>query len=934
MKIIIIILCTVAIFSAKSYLFSVIISLYNTERYLDDSIGSIINQTIGFNNIQLILINDGSTDNSEKLCLKYKNIYTSNIVYVKIEHSGVSKARNIGLKYAKGLFINFLDSDDKWDIKAFEHVYLYFKLFKNLQLIGCRIKYFESSDKYHFLDYKFKKTKIANLNEEYNLIHLSASSSFFRSSSLKGLQFIEGLLFGEDSRFIITILLNNPIIGFIREAVYYYRKRLDSSSAIQNSEQSYKFYFYTIEYVEQYIINESIKLYNSILPFIQFYLAYDLLFRIKASAYKYLDSNNFLRYCKRIENLLRLIEDKYFLEQNIFSSKLIIFALSKKYDSDQRYKITFQNNSFLYSNKEIINLNIYKSIIYWNIVEMQQNNLHIEGEDRFWMPKKDFYYYCQLENKKFFPEYYYYSGNDFTTIYGTMNKGRIISFNIKLKMKEEQTLHFYLVFRNKNIELSTTYGESTHIPPIENAYYIIKNYILVNNNNTITIKKFSNNLQISLESKYTKSLIKIKKGYLVKTRNKIINIRNTQKDNKKNQIWLINDRKNQAGDNGEYFFRYLNSKNINAIQFYFIIRKNCSDYERLKIFDNIIDLDSKEYLELFYNADKIISSVAESWVINPYGEDGKYICDFYNFQYIYLNNGVIKDDISLYINKIKTNFDLIITSSYKEYKSLLNKNYGFKKRNIILTGLPRFDNLKNLEKKVNTDKIILIFPTWRMYIKGMRDLINHESIQSKSFINTNYFNFYNDLINDQLLLRKMKENNYRGILCLHPIFKEQWIFFEKNNIFDIKKNCFEQELIVKSSLLITDYSSLSFDFGYIQKPLIYTQFDYKEYRQNHFKEGYFDYKRDGFGPICYDMQCTIKTIISQIENECKINKLYLMRIKRFFEYSDENNNYRIYQEIIKEKNNISYLSNSIPLFILSLLIIKKIINQESYTINK
>ena len=344
---IIIILCSTAVYSAKIYLFSVIMSIYNTARYLDDSIESIINQTIGFNNIQLILINDGSTDNSEEICLKYKKLYKSNIVYVKLNHSGVSKARNIGLKYSKGLYINFLDSDDKWDFKAFEYVNLYFKLFKDLQFICCRIKYFESSDKYHFLDYKFRKTKIANLTEDYHLIHLSASSSFFRRSSLKGLSFIEGLSFGEDTIFIITILLNNSIIGLIREAIYYYRKRLDSSSAIQNNEKNSNFYFLTIEYVEKFLINESIKLYNKILPFIQFYLAYDILFRIKSRAYKYLDFNNYNKYCRTIENLLQQIDDKYFLEQKIFSSQLKIFTLSKKYCLDQRYKITFQRNSFL-----------------------------------------------------------------------------------------------------------------------------------------------------------------------------------------------------------------------------------------------------------------------------------------------------------------------------------------------------------------------------------------------------------------------------------------------------------------------------------------------------------------------------------------------------------------------------------------------------------
>ena len=124
----------------KSFLFSVIISIYNTGRYLDDCIGSLLNQTIGFSRIQIILINDGSTDNSEKVCLKYRNSFEKNIIYIKTDHSGVSKARNIGLKYAKGLYINFMDSDDKWDLKAFYFVKIFFKLCDKVDLVTGRIK--------------------------------------------------------------------------------------------------------------------------------------------------------------------------------------------------------------------------------------------------------------------------------------------------------------------------------------------------------------------------------------------------------------------------------------------------------------------------------------------------------------------------------------------------------------------------------------------------------------------------------------------------------------------------------------------------------------------------------------------------------------------------------------------------------------------------
>ena len=424
---IIIIIYSISFYSTNCYLFSVIISIYNTGRYLDDSIGSLINQTIGFNKIQLILINDGSTDDSENICLKYKKLYPNNIIYVKLFHSGVSKARNIGLDYASGSYINFLDSDDKWDSKAFKIVSIFFKYYKRINIVGCRIKCFESSNNYHFLDYKFKRTRIVNVTKDYYYIHLSSSSSFFRRLYIKKKKFVEKIYLGEDIRFITNILINNPYIGFIREALYYYRRRKDSTSAVQNSEYNYKYYFWTIKYVQQYIIEESMKTYNKIISFIQYYIAYELLFRLQSKAYNYLNISDYNKYCKLIENLLKKIEDKYFLEQKIFPSYLLIFALSKKHDVDKRLDIKFENNSFIYSDYVMINLRNYKNIIIWKYIEINENILHLKGEDRFWMPRKNYYYYCEIESKKFYPNYYYYQEYDYFTMYGNLRKGRLVS---------------------------------------------------------------------------------------------------------------------------------------------------------------------------------------------------------------------------------------------------------------------------------------------------------------------------------------------------------------------------------------------------------------------------------------------------------------------------------------------------------------------------
>ena len=99
----------------RQFIISVVIPVYNVERYLAETLDSVIGQSLGFEkNIQIILVNDGSPDNSEEICLKYQNRFPDNIVYVKKENGGVSSARNEGIEYIKGKYVNFLDSDDCW----------------------------------------------------------------------------------------------------------------------------------------------------------------------------------------------------------------------------------------------------------------------------------------------------------------------------------------------------------------------------------------------------------------------------------------------------------------------------------------------------------------------------------------------------------------------------------------------------------------------------------------------------------------------------------------------------------------------------------------------------------------------------------------------------------------------------------------------------
>ena len=109
------------------YKVSVVTAVYNVEEYLQEMIESITVQTIGFANVQLILIDDGSQDSSGQICDQYALQYPENIIVIHKENGGVSSARNEGLRYVKGEYINFTDADDMLENNALELMFAYLK---------------------------------------------------------------------------------------------------------------------------------------------------------------------------------------------------------------------------------------------------------------------------------------------------------------------------------------------------------------------------------------------------------------------------------------------------------------------------------------------------------------------------------------------------------------------------------------------------------------------------------------------------------------------------------------------------------------------------------------------------------------------------------------------------------------------------------------
>ena len=296
----------------------------------------------------------------------------------------------------------------------------------------------------------------------------------------------------------------------------------------------------------------------------------------------------------------------------------------------------------------------------------------------------------------------------------------------------------------------------------------------------------------------------------------------------------------------------------------------------------------------FLFAEKIISSGASDFTMNPFGNDRKYFIDLFNFKYYYLQHGVACADLSVWLNRFYKNIYRIFASSERERQAFIDSPYYYGEQKIVVTGQTRFDALYD-EK----EKLILVLPTWRKSIKESYD-INTTSVYFDGFKDTEYFKFYNNLINDERLLEVMRKHGYKGLFCMHPIHKEQTIDYTENDVFKVNQGYVDyNDVFARAALTLTDYSSVIFDFAYLKKSIVYTQFDKEDFFAGQiYDEGYFSYENDGFGPVCYDYESTVDALIKAVERDCVNEEKYLDRISSFFTYDDKNNSARALEEII------------------------------------
>ena len=221
--------------------FSIIVPVYNVEKYLDRCVNSLIKSIYSLNNCEILLIDDGSTDSSSNIIDRYSNDYS----YIKSFHKtngGLSDARNYGLAMAKGEYVIFIDSDDEVNVKLFKDIlmkmndYHHDILLWDATIIDEKSKKIVSSLNYYYIHNGLDVNKIYSGTEVIDY-QLSYSSDFVttvwlgaykKSFLLDNQLFFEKGLFHEDELWTIKVLLSSNKVCYLNSKAYLYRQRENS----------------------------------------------------------------------------------------------------------------------------------------------------------------------------------------------------------------------------------------------------------------------------------------------------------------------------------------------------------------------------------------------------------------------------------------------------------------------------------------------------------------------------------------------------------------------------------------------------------------------------------------------------------------------------------------------------------------------------------
>lgn len=359
-------------------------------------------------------------------------------------------------------------------------------------------------------------------------------------------------------------------------------------------------------------------------------------------------------------------------------------------------------------------------------------------------------------------------------------------------------------------------------------------------------------------------------------------------------VWIIGELPYKAQDNGLHFFKYLRD-NHPEIDAYYVIEPDSPERSNLAGYDHVISFRSKQHVDVALAADRFIGTHHPDYLYPT--RSPRFGAAVASAPKIFLQHGVMgaKWMVPNY-GKKSSDFvtDLVITSSERE-KQIFIKDFGYSADEVAVTGLARFDALLADDVDVRQGQILII-PTWRPWLQD-----------PETFTESAYFERWSSLLSAEAITGLVEHHGCEVVFCLHPNMQQFTHHFDRHGITVVSQGEVDvQYLMKRSAVMITDYSSVAFDFSFLDKPVAYYQFDSRRFAQPHVSA-----PEELPGPTFIDEEELTTWLTDALMEGGTITDEYNRRSRRFLTHRDRRASERTFGAVTKVKSSHSPLTRAL-----------------------
>lgn len=830
-------------------LFSLVVAVYNSLPYLDAFLASLEVQSFGLDRVQIILVDDGSTDASLDLCRTFAARHRSTIVLTR-PNGGPGAARNTGLDAATGTWVSFPDPDDLLTPDYLRHVADFLARHDDVEIAATPlIRFLEEQGSLrdtHPLRFKFAQgTRVIDLADEPEAVQLSSGTAFLRRDLIesRGLRFDELLRPDfEDAHLIARYLLRSdrPALGVVAEAHYHYRKR---PGAVSLADGSWA----------------------------------------RSGKYDVVPRRGFVDLLDQARTLLggspRWLEN------------LLLYNLAWYLRADEKVSTPLAGqppaviDSFLQSLAEILPRLSPDAVHDFSIVRVSEDARFVLAHAHRPVPAHDAPRIDAHDLRRGLVRVRYRHVGP-----APREELRRAAGTVEPMFEKSRTLSYFGAVLARERILWVAAGDRMELVLDDTMELVIPADVLETRREAETRQRppWLRDLAEPLRRRLLPDLAALlrRPGKPALFELLVSVLIHSPWGRRRRGGWVLQDRIGLAGDNAEHLYRAIRSAPVER-PVHFVLDRRSPDWRRLRRDGfRLVPYGSLRWHALLLVADQLASSQVSPEIVAPHHPQRfgapRYAVTF-------LQHGVIKDDVSRWLGGKA--IDLFITSTAAEAASIADESgYPFTRKEVQLTGLPRFDALRRrrLATPPGERRLLLIMPTWR----------NHLSPASIAEIARSEFaGQVNELIGSADLSRIAAERDLELLLMPHPNLESAIDAFTIPS--DVRVGSYArdevQELLARAALLVTDYSSMAFNAAWIQTPVVYFQFDRDTvlHGSHIMRPGYFSYQDHGFGPVTTTVDEAVSAIAETARVDARPDSRYLARMRGAFPSPDEANAQRV-----------------------------------------